>query len=134
MRQELEKLGTAKRFRFSGKFVRFGTKRGWEGAIEDTILLSDVRVIASGKQVTPHLWFNLTIGFTEAINKFLGTTWETKQEEIQRLLLEKSAVLEFDGRVENYYKGWQGQKAEDYGEARQEKDWKISRPTKVTVR
>lgn len=134
MRQELGKLGNAQRFRFSGKFVRFGTKRGWKGAVEDTVLLSDVRVLASGKQVTQHLWFNLTQGFSDAINTFLGTTWESKQEDVQRILLEKNAVIEFDGRIENYWKGWQGQKAEDCGEARQEKDWKISRPTKVTIR
>ena len=30
-------------------------------------------------------------------------------------------------------RGWEGQKAEDCGEARKEIDWKIARPTKVKV-
>ena len=35
MRQELGKLGNAQRFRFSGKFVRFGAKRRWEEARQE---------------------------------------------------------------------------------------------------
>jgi len=134
MRKELRKLGNAQRFRFSGRFVRFGAKSGWNGITEDTILLSDVSVLKSKKQLTRHLWFNYTESFDDAINNFLGTTFRDKREDVQKMLIERNAIIEFDGRVENYFKGWQGQKAENYGMARQEKDWKISRPSRIEIR
>lgn len=133
MREKLAKVGTQSRFRFSGKFVRFGSKRGWEGVEETTILLKDIKWLATGKQVADHLWFNHTYGFSEAIDSFLGMAQAMPQEYIQKMLLEKNATFEFDGRVENYEKGWQGRQAEEAGEWKSEKDWKISRPTKIKV-
>ena len=141
-RKELKKLGGEERFEFKGNFERFGVKRGWEGVEEDTILLKDITLLKDNKKVASHLWFNLTSGFENALfgterfeignnKKFFFELNKEEKEQITNKMKGKS--LCFHGRVEDYEKGWQGRKAEEYSEARKEKDWKISRPTKVRL-
>lgn len=133
MRKDLGGVGSVVRKRFRGVFVRFGSKRGWQGDVEDTILLRDIVLLDSGKRVSDHLWFNFTQGFSDAICSFLGVDYDFRQDDVQRMLLEHHAVFEFDGRVAEYVKGWQGRRAEEEGEASRSVDWKISHPTKVRI-
>src|SRR5512146_1372345 len=87
---------------FRGRCERFGTKGGWKGRSELTVLLVDVRD-AHGQPVCDHLWFNKTRGFAA-------------------LHLQKGDIVEFDGRVTEYRKGYRGKGGRDY---------QLSRPTKV---
>jgi hypothetical protein len=111
MRHKLKTMNDERK-RFTGEFVRFGTKRGWEGRTEPTVLLKGVVDIETGQKVTDHLWFNLTKAFS-----VLG--------------LVEGDVIAFDARVTRYTKGYQGRRAEQRGEAWGATDYKLSRPTKV---
>lgn len=141
-RKELGKFDGQRR-KFTGVFVRFGTKRGWQGAVDETILLKNVIDVASGKLVTDHLWFNRTMGFDDAIHAVLGDPDPnippydkdlTPQEldDLDATALQ-GKVFEFTARVEDYVKGYHGRKAEEEGEAWSAKDWKLSRPTKIKI-
>ena len=99
------------RRRFTGTFVRMGTKHGWKGCVENTILLKDIKD-SFGKIVCDHLWFNLT-------------------KEFGSLTLKEGTVVSFDARVKSYYKGYQGYR-EDVDKP-VEMDFKLSHPTKVQV-
>jgi hypothetical protein len=111
MRETLKKFN-GKRTRFQGTFVRFGTKNGWQGSAERTILLKDVKHVLSGIIVCDHVWFTLRKRFSEV---------EPKEGD----------VLEFDARVTEYLKGYRGRRAEETGEAYSERDYKLSNPTKI---
>ncbi|HXS93158.1 MAG TPA: hypothetical protein VN736_01065 [Candidatus Limnocylindrales bacterium] len=106
MRKALEQM-YGQRKRFFGVFERCGRKpayRGWGSAgngNDETVLLRDIRD-ESGRMVTDHLWFRLTVKFGE-------------------LFLVPGEVISFDARVDGYTKG--------YG--RDDYDYKLSRPTKV---
>lgn len=115
MRLELRELGHNRRHRFIGEFSRCGTKKGWEGATLETILLINIRLKDSHKQVANHLWFNKTLGF-EALGK-----------------LKRGDIIEFEGRIDTYEKGYKGRYAEEQGESWAETDYKISRPTKIRL-
>ena len=115
MRAELKELGYNRRHRFIAEFNRYGTKSGWEGATLETILLVNIRLKDSHKQVANHLWFNKTLGF--------GALGELKAGDI----------IEFEGRVDSYEKGYKGRYAEEKGESWAETDYKISRPTKIRL-
>jgi len=111
MRRNLKAMNDERR-RFTGEFVRFGTKRGWQGAMDPTLLLRNVTDVEIGQRVTNHLWFNLTKAFAA-----LG--------------LVEGDVIAFNARVTRYTKGYQGRRAEQRGEAWSATDYKLSRPTKV---
>lgn len=139
-RKELGKFDGQRR-KFTGTFERFGTKRGWQGAVEDTILLKNVIDVKSGKLVTDHLWFNRTMGFDDAIDaglndaarkRYDGTVAFEERDKQDELKLQ-GKVFEFVARVEDYVKGYQGRKAEEEGESWSAKDWKLSRPTKIRI-
>ena len=115
MRSELKELGYNRRHMFIAEFNRYGTKRGWEGAVLETILLTNIRLKDSHKQVANHLWFNKTLGF--------GALGELKTGDI----------IVFEGRVDTYEKGYKGRYAEEQGESWTETDYKISRPTKIRL-
>jgi hypothetical protein len=68
---------------FTGTFVRLGTKRGWEGRQDQTVLLAHIRD-QHGNLVCDHLWFNLT----------------------------KQFAVAFVARVKVYWKGYQGRREE----------------------
>ena len=96
------------RMRLRATFEREGTKPGWKGKQPIvTVLFRDVRVVASGRLATDHLWFTK------------GKTWA-------ELALEAGDVVEFDARVTGYIEGHQGRREEELGGA-----W--SHPTKVKV-
>lgn len=114
MRIELKNLGSEKRYTFTARVGRQGTKPGWQGEIIDTILLNNVKLKENGKEVTSHIWF------------ILGTNFENSE-------CQEGDIIEFSARVSYYEKGWRGKKAEEYGESRTEKDWKLERPTKIKI-
>ena len=106
MREKLKDID-GQRSRFKGTFVRFGTKSGWKGRIEVTLLLKNVRD-HTGKKITDHLWFNYTNGFKE-----LGE-------------LSENDLICFDARAKPYYKGYV---CEDT--PYRQLDYKLSHPSKI---
>lgn len=112
-RQRLEKLGMEERHQFYGRFERYGYKAGYRGE-EPTILLRDVRLVVGDKLMADHLWFNLTKGFRE-----LGQ-------------LQRGDIVQFNGRVDRYVKGYQGVK--DSISHDTVIDYQLSRPTQVRMR
>lgn len=111
MRTNLAKLGSHSRFPFQGRFARYGYKRDVDRRgnehFSPTLLLTDVQVQQENKwkPVTDHLWFNLTKGFSK-----LG-------------LLNQNDLVLFNGRINDYYKGY-------FNQPRQH-DLKLSYPTKI---
>jgi len=109
-RKVLAQLGIEERHQFSGIFERYGVKSGYKGE-EPTILLRQVRLLADERLMTDHLWFNLTKGF-------------------QRLgQLERGDVIQFNGRVNSYVKGYQGRQQDLFNEV--SLDYQLSWPSKV---
>lgn len=110
MRTELKKLNR-QRMAFTGKFERFGTKTGWCGKSEETVLLIDIRDV-EGNLITEHLWFNLTKGF-------------------QKLNLEPGDKVKFQARVKRYEKGYKGYRLEVWINSSVEIDYKLSHPSSI---
>lgn len=110
MRKALNKLNHKKRYTFIGTFERFGKKTAFRGEDLTTVLLKDIHLKDDSRILTDHLWFNLTKGFA------------------QQSLLPGDKV-QFDGRVDNYTKGYFGYRDDVY--VPQEVDVKITFPTKV---
>ena len=108
MREQLARLGDF-RARFTGAFKRYGTKTGWQGRVEQTVLLVDIKDTL-GIAVADHLWFNLTKGFAE-------------------VELKPGDVVEFSARVTPYLKGYKGYR-EDEDLPLIERDYRLSYPTK----
>lgn len=109
MRKNLKTLeGLRKKFR--GKFVKFGTKSGWNGHEISTILLEDIVDLETQQKVTDHIWFTYTKGF-------------------QKLDLIEGIILEFTGRIKKYQKGYKGYREDVYKTI--EYDYKLSHPTKI---
>ena len=94
---------------FSGTFERYGTKNGWQGRQEQTILLTNI-CDQSGTLVCEHLWFRVT-------------------KALAMLNLQPGDTVQFDARVKQYTKGYFGRREEVYKPA--EVDFKLSHPTKV---
>jgi len=109
-----KKLKTIEGFRkkFRGKFVRFGTKSGWEGREITTLLLEDVVDLETKKKVTDHIWFTYTKGF-------------------QQLELKEGCIVEFNARVKKYVKGYKGYREDVYKPV--EIDYKLSHPSKIII-
>lgn len=108
MRKELRIIGSKGRHVFTATFIRFGFRNGYMGSVK-TILLQDVSF--DGKIVNDHLWFDLTKGFNEAD-------------------LSPGDVVEFCARVSAYEKGYKGYR-DDVFDRPIEKDYRLSRPTKI---
>jgi hypothetical protein len=107
MRKSLAKLNEV-RTKFSAIFERYGTKVGWNGYAERTILLKNV---SDGTRiVTDHIWFTLTKGF-----------WELGE-------LKQGDIVDFHARVKEYEKGYVNHR--EYIDQR-EIDYKLSHPTKI---
>lgn len=112
MRNELAKI-EGNRARFEGIFVRFGTKRGYKGYLETTVLLRDVKSIQTGQIMTEHLWF-------------------TCGKRLEILSLKENDVVRFDARVTPYEKGYKGYRDDGYGDFKPiETDYRLSFPTNV---
>ncbi len=110
MRKELaDKEGERRSFRAT--FVRFGSKQGYQGYKEETILLKNIRDVSSGKLVTDHAWFHLTKGF-------------------ERLNLNPGVQVIFDARIKEYRKGYVNRR---YGIDNRKKDYRLSHPTNVSI-
>lgn len=110
MRTELAKI-RRQRMRFSAVVASFGSKRGYRGREgPETILLREVRRIDTNEVVTDHLWF------TD------GIAWGGISEGYH---------VSFDARVEGYFKGYQGTRADI--ERTLGSDYKLTRPTKVVA-
>jgi len=104
------------RTRFEGTFVRYGTKPGYTGYPQPTILLKNIVELESGQAVADHLWFNKTKGFTD-----IGE-------------LAEGDAVEFDARVKEYAKGYRGRDILKEIENPPRLDYKLSHPTKITRR
>ena len=76
---------------FTGTFVRTGTKRGWRGNIDLTLLLKDIND-ENGEPICKHLWLNHTKGFRDM---------EKEQGD-----MEEGDVISFSARVKKYEKGY----------------------------
>ncbi len=111
MRRLLRDIQGARK-KFCGVYVRKGTKTGWKGCILPTILLKDI-TDETGKVMCDHLWFNLTKGF-------------------QHLHLIDGVVIEFEARVKEYQKGYNGYREDVFAPC--SVDYKLSNPTKLKVR
>lgn len=112
MRKELADLGRESRHTFSATFERFGLKSAFKGPPLTTLMFKDVK--CEEKIVADHIWFTMTKGF-EACN------------------LKPGDVVKFDGRVTSYYKGYMGYREDIEFYRPIEKDFKIERPTKISV-
>lgn len=110
MRKKLREL-KEQRMTFTGTFERHGTKIGWKGREQDTVLLVNIKD-NDGNKVADHLWFNFTKGFRK-----LG-------------LLEGGEVIEFCARVKRYDKGYVNRRR---GISERKTDYKLSYPTKFRI-
>lgn len=111
MRKQLSTINNTRQ-KFTGTFERFGEKSGWQGNIDFTLLLTDVKD-QEGKLMTEHLWFNLT-------------------KQFNALKLQEGDVVEFHARVKRYFKGYRGYR-EDIYDKPVETDYKLSHPTKIKL-
>ena len=102
---------TDRRAVYQATFERYGSKSAFRGPPLKTLLFKNVRV-KDGDEVADHLWFNDTVEF-------------------QAASLEPGDVVEFTARASAYERGYFGRR--DDVEAGWGKDFKLSRPTKVTV-
>jgi len=111
MRNELQKLN-GQRMRFRATVERYGSRAGWKGYPEQTILLTNVCFVDTNELACDHLWF-----------KCGQWSWE----------LEVGSMFEFDARVDSYVKGYQGRRAEEFGMSLLTIDYHLERPSKVAV-
>ncbi len=108
MRKALAKdSGIRKKFR--AEFARIGKKINYKGYSEETVLLTNIIDIESGKVVADHLWFSYTQGFIKAS-------------------LTPTDSLEFEARVKEYRKGYVNR---NYKINNSTTDFKLSHPTKI---
>lgn len=113
MRKELGALGNELRLTFTATFERYGEKSAYKGPPLKTLLFKDVQ--HNNKIVADHIWLNMTKGF-------------------EQYKLNPGDVVQFDGRVKAYEKGYKGYRDDDlclYHPI--ETDFKISHPTKITI-
>jgi len=107
-----EKLGKylGKRRTFQGIFKRFGSKSGYKGPVK-TILVINLTDFITKEILADHLWF-------------------TCGKQFDSLDLQEGELVQFDARVTEYLKGYQG--TNEYGEEGfQELDYRLSFPTRV---
>jgi len=98
------------RFSVVATVERFGSRRGWQGRDEPTVLLVDLFDAAQATRVCDHLWFKkgrwaagLTVGDR----------------------------IRFDARVGTYEKGYRGHREDAWDAPPPSTDWRLGRPTKV---
>lgn len=101
MRKKLKQLGNQKRHTFIGRFERVGYKKRYR-YYQPMLLLTQVALSETGELITDHLWLNYTKGF-----------------------LALGDLLQFDGRVASYVKGYFG--------TQQKLDYKVERPSQVVL-
>ncbi|RGP36935.1 hypothetical protein [Pseudotabrizicola alkalilacus] len=96
------------RFAVTATVERFGSKSGYKGPVE-TILLTCVKD-ADGKPLTDHIWLAR------------GKQW---------MAINPGDRVRFTARVDSYVRGYQGRRYDV--PVSQEIDYKLTRPTKVSV-
>lgn len=101
VREELKKR-EGSRGSFTGVFARFGTHNEGYGTIQ-TVVFMTIRD-ANGQLVSDHNWFRYTDGF-------------------RKIGLSRGDVLQFDARVKEYRKNYEG--------GPEAVDYKLSNPTKI---
>lgn len=111
-RKQLRKMN-GERTTFCATFARYGTKPGYMGRSQRTMLLRKVRRADTSEIVCDHVWF--TVG------KRLAALGD----------LEKGNIVEFDARVSSYKKGYRGRRIEAMIENPQRFDYKLSNPTRM---
>lgn len=110
MRKKL-KQENGKRLAFVAVVERFGTKNGFKGMLP-TILLKDVKLLGSDEVITDHIWFTK------------GKSWDACKE---------GSIVSFHARVGVYTKGYKGRDMERMIENPVTRDYRLERPTKVTL-
>lgn len=111
MRTELKNINGARK-RFVGTFVRFGTKKGYKGRTEMTLLFQEVyEVSRSMVSVCDHIWF-------------------TSGKQFEALDLKEGDKICFDARVKPYTKGYKGYR-EDFDLPPVSVDYKLSHPNNI---
>lgn len=108
-RENLKRVN-GKRMRFVATLERFGTKRGWSGSPEQTLLLRDVVFADDDQPACSHLWFKAGV-------------WSSSLKPRDR--------FEFCARVDNYDKGYHGGRAESLGVEIHQTDYHLERPSQV---
>ena len=96
------------RLRFRARVARFGIRRARKGRVDKTILMVDVSFADSGAFATEHMWFD-------------AGAWSKNMSE--------GDVLEFDGRIAKYQKGyWGGERINGLIDREPKIDWRIGSP------
>lgn len=108
MRRELGKE-EGQRKKFQAVFVRLGKKTSYKGYSEETLLLKQVKDVATNQIVTDHIWFTFTKGF-------------------EKIELTEGTLIEFEARIKEYRKGYVNNR---YGIDKSSKDFKLSHPTRI---
>ena len=108
MRRELAK-DEGQRKKFKAVFSRLGKKTGYTGYSEETILLTKIEDMETGKVVADHVWFRYTKGFEKAS-------------------LTEGAIVAFEARIKEYTKGYVNRQ---YKINNKSVDYKLSHPTKI---
>jgi len=110
MRRDLAK-SDGERKTFRAIFSRVGKKVGYTGYSEDTILLTRITEVETGRVVADHVWFTYSKGF-------------------EAVALKPGVAIEFDARVRQYTKGYVNRQLQVN---RTRHDYKLSHPTKIKL-
>lgn len=108
MRAELKKY-VGLRFKVFAEVEKFGQKPSFRGPPKTTVLLTNIKD-EKGVILTDHLW--LTVG-----------------KRIERCNLSPGDLVEFEGRVTEYVKGYQGSRWDVYAPIKT--DYRLANPTKI---
>ena len=98
------------RFEVIATVRRFGSRRGWKGRDERTILLVDLFDADAASELCDHLWFKLG-------------QWAEGLAVDDR--------IRFEARVSTYDKGYRGHREDAWDAPPPATDWRLERPTKV---
>ncbi|MBR1477169.1 MAG: hypothetical protein IJ608_04300 [Lachnospiraceae bacterium] len=113
MREKLKKIGSSERHSFTVTVKKYGTKRGFKGHVEKTILFKDVTL--KGKVVAEHVWAK--------VGKI-----------IEEAELKPGDIITLNARVMPYMKGYKGHR-DDYDDIYYEhpieEDYKLAYITKI---
>lgn len=109
MRKNLEDVNQ-QRMRFRATVGRTGSKIGYTGKAEPTIVFEDVSFAETGEPAASHVWFKCGL-------------WSGRLHEGQ--------TVEFDARVMPYRKGYRGHRDNVIDAPPPSIDFHLTRPTKV---
>ncbi len=110
MRRQLQKQ-EGERKKFQAIFVKLGTKAGYHGYSQETVLLKHIIDTETKTIITDHVWFSYTKGF-----------------QIPGLV--EGSPIEFEARIKIYTKGYVNPR---YKIDQRTTDYKLSHPTKIRL-